>query len=85
MTPHEVAALVQALATVMATEPAKEFFNHPVDAVALGLDDYHDVVTRPMSLREVLARVQAGGGHDGHPGASNNNDATTKDAEAPTP
>lgn len=61
MDPQQRDALVQALSSVMATPSAQEFFNHPVDAVALGLHDYHDYVTRPMSLSQVLRRVEACG------------------------
>ena len=46
----------------MEADAAREFFNDPVDAVALRLHDYHDIVTRPMSLSRVRDRLGAGNG-----------------------
>ena len=60
MDAHERDALVAALGEVMELDAAREFFNDPVDAVALRLHDYHDIVTRPMSLSQVLHRLGAG-------------------------
>jgi hypothetical protein len=62
MDAHERDALVAALGEVMEADAAREFFNDPVDAVALRLHDYHDIVTRPMSLSQVRDRLGAGTG-----------------------
>ena len=70
MDAHERDALVAALGEVMEADAAREFFNDPVDAVALRLHDYHDIVTRPMSLSQVRDRLGAGtGGEAGTTGA----------------
>ena len=70
MDAHERDALVAALGEVMEADAAREFFNDPVDAVALRLHDYHDIVTRPMSLSQVRDRLGAGtGGGAGTTGA----------------
>lgn len=37
----------------------KGLFNHPVDPVALRLPDYHTIVTKPMDLGTVKARLHA--------------------------
>jgi hypothetical protein len=37
----------------------KGLFNHPVDPIALRLPDYHTIVTRPMDLGTVKARLHA--------------------------
>ena len=62
MDAHERDALVAALGEVMEADAAREFFNDPVDAIALRLHDYHDIVTRPMSLSQVRDRLVAGNG-----------------------
>ena len=41
------------------THNKKGLFNHPVDPIALGLADYHTVVTRPMDLGTVKRRLHA--------------------------
>ena len=55
---RELAALAGALAEVMSRDAAREFFNEPVDAVALGIPDYLDIVERPMCLGEIADRVR---------------------------
>ena len=38
-------------------------FNEPVNAEALGLSDYYEVITTPMDLGTVKSRLEAGAYH----------------------
>eukprot|EP00039_Didymoeca_costata_P024071 m.9173 g.9173 ORF g.9173 m.9173 type:complete len:1871 (+) comp4018_c0_seq1:196-5808(+) len=48
------------LHTEIMTLPEAADFNSPVDAEALGLDDYHDVIEKPMDLKTVQTGLQKG-------------------------
>ena len=55
--------LVQArkvLNQIMRLKTSKLLFNEPVDAVALGLDDYNDKVTQPMDFGTIMSRMLQG-------------------------
>jgi len=36
----------------------KDFFNEPVDAKALGLKDYHNIILKPMDLGTLLSNLK---------------------------
>ena len=46
------------LAMVMRLKTSKLLFNEPVDAAALGLDDYHTKVKRPMDFGTIMGRLE---------------------------
>jgi len=46
------------------THNRRGLFNYPVDAVALSLPDYDKVITRPMDLGTIKAKLHAVGYHD---------------------
>lgn len=56
----EVAELYHALYWLYDTVTESVDFREPVNAVAIGLHNYFRVVTRPMSLRDVLDRIAKG-------------------------
>ena len=53
-------AAMQVLASVMDSDLAQTYFNDPVDADALGIPEYNDVVTNPMELSTVKAKLARG-------------------------
>eukprot|EP00192_Tetraselmis_astigmatica_P018720 CAMPEP_0117697012 /NCGR_PEP_ID=MMETSP0804-20121206/28992_1 /TAXON_ID=1074897 /ORGANISM="Tetraselmis astigmatica, Strain CCMP880" /LENGTH=235 /DNA_ID=CAMNT_0005511215 /DNA_START=124 /DNA_END=828 /DNA_ORIENTATION=+ len=50
----------QVVSETMRHESAASLFNEPVDAEALGLDDYFDIVKSPMDLGTIMQRLDSG-------------------------
>jgi hypothetical protein len=60
MAPRKKNPMARALDVVrklMAYPQAQQLFNAPVDAEALGLADYHDIIVHPMDLGSVFASL----------------------------
>ena len=51
---------LEALKIGMATDLAQVFFNDPVDAVALGIPEYYEVIKKPMDLGTCKAKLMRG-------------------------
>jgi hypothetical protein len=59
--PMEGLALAKkVLSQIMRLKTSKLLFNEPVDAVALGLDDYTDKVKQPMDFGTIMSRLLQG-------------------------
>ncbi|ESS69005.1 hypothetical protein TCDM_02277 [Trypanosoma cruzi Dm28c] len=57
----EVRDIYDCLYKLYAEESASASFREPVNALELGVFNYYEVVTEPMSLRTVLDRIAEGG------------------------
>mmetsp|Transcript_10061 Transcript_10061/g.15267 ORF Transcript_10061/g.15267 Transcript_10061/m.15267 type:complete len:1089 (+) Transcript_10061:74-3340(+) len=48
------------LLTYLVAQPHAYHFKEPVDAVALGIPEYHDIISEPMDLTTIREKIKAG-------------------------